>query len=252
MADRTALVTGAGRGIGLAVARRLAEAGYRVVGAGRGAASLEAARAALAEDGLPLRTAICDVTDEQQVGALVAEVGRVAVLVNNAGVSTSAPLERTSLPDWTAQLTANATAAFLTTRAFLPAMRAAGWGRIVNVASTAALTGAAYTAAYTASKHALLGLTRVTATEVAGTGITCNAVCPTFVRTDMTRRTVERITAATGRTPEEAERALTRAAPLGRLLEPEEVAAAVDYLAGEAAGCVNGQALVLDGGGVHA
>jgi NAD(P)-dependent dehydrogenase (short-subunit alcohol dehydrogenase family) len=130
-------------------------------------------------------------------------------------------------------------------------MRESGWGRVVSIASTAAKNGQAYTAAYAASKHAMLGLSRAIAAEVAGSGVTSNAVCPTFVRTAMTDRSAERIVERTGRDAEQARAALAAASPLGRLLEPEEVAAAVGYLVSEQAGCVNGQSLVLDGGGLQ-
>jgi NAD(P)-dependent dehydrogenase (short-subunit alcohol dehydrogenase family) len=124
-------------------------------------------------------------------------------------------------------------------------------GRVVTVASTAGRVGYRYTAGYTASKHAAVGLMRAVAAEVAGTGVTANAVCPAFVRTDMTARSVERIAATTGRSAEEGEAALARSSPLGRLLEPEEVAFAVAFLAAPEAGAINGQTLILDGGGIQ-
>ena len=227
---RRVLVTGGTRGIGAAIAARFAAAGDDVVAVGR---------------------ADCDVGDEAAVAALFERVGPVDVLVNNAGVSSSAPLERTTLAEWDAQLAVNATGAFLCTRAALPAMVERGSGRIVSVASTAGVTGARYTAAYTASKHAAVGLTRAVAAEVAGTGVTANAVCPTFVRTDMTADSLRRITETTGRSAQEAEAALAAASPLRRLLEPEEVAFAVAFLAAPEAGAVNGQTLILDGGGIQ-
>ena len=228
--SRVVVVTGGTRGIGRAVVDRFAAAGDQVVALGRDA---------------------CDVTDEAAVAAMFERIGDVDVLVNNAGVSSSAPLARTSLDDWRAQMDVNATGAFLCTRAVLPGMRERGSGRIVTVASTAGRAGARYTAAYTASKHAAVGLMRAVAAEVAGTGITANAVCPAFVRTDMTRSSVERIVASTGRDEAAAEAALAEAAPLGRLLEPEEVAFAVAFLAAEEAGAINGQTLILDGGGIQ-
>jgi NAD(P)-dependent dehydrogenase (short-subunit alcohol dehydrogenase family) len=228
---RRVLVTGGTRGIGAAIAARFASAGDDVVAVGR---------------------ADCDVSDEAAVAGLFERVGPVDVLVNNAGVSSSAPLERTTLAEWDAQLAVNATGAFLCTRAALPAMVERGSGRIVTVASTAGVTGARYTAAYTASKHAAMGLTRAVAAEVSGTGVTANAVCPTFVRTDMTTESLRRITETTGRSSQEAEAALAAASPLGRLLEPDEVAFAVAFLAAPEAGAINGQTLILDGGGIQA
>jgi NAD(P)-dependent dehydrogenase (short-subunit alcohol dehydrogenase family) len=192
------------------------------------------------------------VTDESQVAETFERIGPVDVLVNNAGVSASADLARTTLEDWRAQIEVNATGAFLCTRAVLGAMRERDRGRIVTVASTAGLEGAKYTAAYTASKHAAVGLMRAVAAEVAGSGVTANAVCPAFVRTDMTAASVQRIVATTGRSDTEAEGALAAMTPLGRLLEPEEVAYAVTFLAAPEAGAINGQTLVLDGGGIQA
>jgi len=228
--SRVVVVTGGGRGIGRAVVERFAAAGERVVALGR---------------------ETCDVTDEEAVTAAFERIGRVDVLVNNAGVSSSAPLARTALDDWRAQMDINATGAFLCTRAALPGMLERGSGRVVTVASTAGRAGVRYAAAYSASKHAAVGLMRAVAAEVAGTGVTANAVCPAFVRTDMTRRSVERIAAVTGRDEASAVAALADAAPLGRLLEPEEVAFAVAFLAAAEAGAINGQTLILDGGGIQ-
>ena len=228
--SRVVVVTGGSRGIGRAVAEHFEAAGERVLALGRDT---------------------CDVTDETAVAAAFERIGRVDVLVNNAGVSSSAPLARTTLDDWRSQMDVNAAGAFLCTRAALPGMIERGSGRVVTVASTAGRVGARYTAAYTASKHAAVGLMRAVAAEVAGTGVTANAVCPAFVRTDMTRRSVERIAAATGRDEAAAEAALADAAPLGRLLEPDEVAFAVAFLAAPEAGAINGQTLILDGGGIQ-
>jgi NAD(P)-dependent dehydrogenase (short-subunit alcohol dehydrogenase family) len=229
--SRRVVVTGGTRGIGAAIAARFSTAGDEVVAVAR---------------------AECDVTDEAAVAALFERVGAVDVLVNNAGLASSAPLKRTTLADWRAQLDVNATGAFLCTRAALPAMLKRDSGRIVTVASTAGLHGGKYTSAYTASKHAAVGLTRAVAAEVAGTGVTANAVCPAFVRTDMTTDSVQRIANTTGRSEQEAEAVLAAASPLGRLLEPEEVAFAVAFLAAPEAGAINGQTLILDGGGIQA
>ena len=229
--SRVVVVTGGTKGIGKAIAERFAAAGERVEAIGR--------------DEL-------DVTDEQQVAAFFERLGQVDVLVNNAGIGYGASLARTTLDDWRAHLDVNATGAFLCTRAVVGGMIERGDGRIVTVASVAGLTGARYTSAYSASKHAAVGLMRATAAEVAGTGVTANAVCPAYVDTDLTSRTVANIVEKTGRTAEEAQSELEAMTPLGRLLEPDEVAAAVVFLASPEAAAINGQTLVLDGGGLQA
>jgi NAD(P)-dependent dehydrogenase (short-subunit alcohol dehydrogenase family) len=224
--SRVVVVTGGAKGIGKAVAERFGE--DRVE--------------APAHDEL-------DVSDEGAVARFFESVGAVDVLVNNAGFAEGAPLARTTLESWRRHYDVNATGAFLCTRAVLPGMLERGRGRIVTVASTAGLRGAPYTAAYTAAKHAAVGLMRATAAEVGGTGVTANAVCPGWVRTAMMERAVERIVAATERDAEQAEAALVAQMPLGRALEAEEVAEAVWFLASPQAAAINGQALVLDGGG---
>ena len=249
-AARVAVVTGAGRGIGAATARALAEAGLDVVLAARGRDQIERLASELATAGRRSRAVVCDVTSEASVAALAreaAEAGPVAVLVNNAGAAGSMLLGRTSLEEWNRLLAVNATGAFLCIRAFLPGMLERKWGRVVNVASTAGLSGGKYLAAYSAAKHALVGLTRSVAAEVTGTGVTANAVCPGFVDTGMTAETVARIVARTGRTPEEALAAALASAGQSRLIAAEEVAAAVVALATDASHPPNGEAVVLDG-----
>jgi len=241
VSGRLVIVTGGAKGIGRAVTERFRASGDRVVAVGRDAAALA-----------DLGGRACDVTDEDAVVALFGDLGPVDVLVNNAGVAESAPLQRTTLASWRRHLDVNATGAFLCTRAALPAMLERDAGRVVTVASTAGRVGTRYTAAYTASKHAAVGLMRAVAAEVAGTGVTANAVCPAFADTELTRRSVARIAEATGRDEDAARAALERASPLGRLLDPGEVADAVVWLASPAAAAVNGQTLVLDGGGVQA
>jgi NAD(P)-dependent dehydrogenase (short-subunit alcohol dehydrogenase family) len=229
VSGRLVVVTGGAGGIGRAVAARFAAAGDRVLAPGRGE---------------------CDVTDEASVAAFFESAGAVDVLVNNAGVAESAPLARTTLDAWREHLDVNATGAFLCTRAVVESMRSRGSGAIVTVASVAGRVGARYTAAYTASKHAAVGLMRATAAELAGSGATANAVCPAFVDSPMTDRSVARIEKVTGRP--DARRSLEAMTPLGRLLDPDEVAAAVAWLASPDAVAVNGQTLVLDGGGIQA
>ena len=221
---RTVVVTGGRRGIGAAVSAAFA-----------------------GENVIALGSADMDVTDEAAVARVLSEL-EVDVLVNNAGVSSSAPVHKTTLDEWERQIRVNATGVFLCTRAVLPGMRDRNRGRIVTVASAASVHGSRYTSGYTASKHAVLGFTRSVAAELAGTGITANCVCPAYVRSDMTLATIANIEARTGKDGEAALAAMT---PLGRLIEPEEVAFAVRFFAADEAGAINGQSLIMDGGGVQ-
>jgi 3-hydroxybutyrate dehydrogenase len=247
---RHALVTGGGRGIGAAVCAALTAGGYRVTALGRSREPLER----LVEAGRAKGYFAADVTDEAALRSALAEAvvreGPVEVLVNNAGGAHSAPFTRTSADDFRRMFELNALAPALAAQAVLPAMVEARFGRIVNIASTAALKGYGYVSAYVAAKHALLGLTRSLALETAAQSVTVNAVCPGFTDTDLIAESVERIVAKSRRTADEARAEFTRTNPQGRLVAPEEVAAAVLYLASDAAAAVTGTALVVAGGEV--
>ncbi|MGM9513948.1 SDR family NAD(P)-dependent oxidoreductase [Roseateles sp. DB2] len=251
--DRHAVVTGGGSGIGLAVARQLLAAGARVTLMGRDAQRLAAAAQDLTPHALErLHQEVCDVGEEASVQSAFARVvermGAVDILVNNAGQVETAPLTRTTLAQFQQMLQVNLTGTFLCSREVLPGMLAARHGRIINVASTAALKGYAYVAAYCAAKHGVLGLTRAMAAEVARKGVTVNAVCPGYTETEIVQRAVATIQAKTGRSVEEARAELAAANPQGRLIQPEEVALQVLMLASPAAAGINGQALAIDGG----
>ena len=249
--SRVVVVTGGAKGIGRATVAAFAAHGDRVVALGRDRDALASLGESLGVAGQVVETRACDVADEDEVADVFGAIGDVDVLVNNAGVAESAPLPRTTLESWNRHLAVNATGAFLCTRAVLDGMRRRDEGAVVTVASTAGRVGAPYTAAYTASKHAAIGLMRAAAAEIAGTRVRANAVCPTFVDTEMTQRSVANIMRATGRDEAASTAALASASPLGRLLDPQEVAACVFWLASPDAASMNGQTLVLDGGGIQ-
>ena len=245
-----ALVTGASKGIGTACARALSEAGHRVALVSRDQTALRAVADALPGESLVVPA---DVLDQDAIDAAFARVerewGPVEILVVNAGASMSAPLVRTTDEDWQRMLDLTLTAPFRCLRRALPAMTDAGFGRVVVVASVAGKHGSARIAAYTASKHGVLGLVRTAAMEVARSGVTVNAVCPGYVDTPMTDESVANIAAGTGRSEEDARAILENLQPIGRLVTPEEVAAAVMLCVDNAA--INGQGINVDGGAVQ-
>ena len=254
LAGRAALVTGSTGGIGLGVARALAEAGAKVALNGRRAeAEAEADRRALTEAaGAVVVYLRADVGRAEEAERLVeraaATLGPVDILVNNAGVQHVSPVEDFALARWEEVIATNLTAAFAATRAAFAGMKARRWGRIVNVASAHALVGSPFKAAYVASKHGLLGLTRVVALEGAEAGVTCNAVCPGYVRTPLVERQVAAQARAHG-VPEEAvvRDVLLAQQPNRRFATVEEVGALVAFLCDEAAAGITGAALPMDG-----
>jgi NAD(P)-dependent dehydrogenase (short-subunit alcohol dehydrogenase family) len=253
LAGKHALVTGGARGIGAAIARQLLEHGARVSVVGRNAAALAATVAELQASG-DVDGFTVDVGQGDSVTRAFdqarARFGSIAILVNNAGQAASAPFLKTDEAIWQQMLAVNLTGTFLCTREALPDMLAEKWGRVVNVASTAGLTGYGYVAAYCAAKHGVIGLTRSLALEVAAKGVTVNAVCPGYTETDMVKDAVANIVAKTGRSEAQAQAELAAGNPQKRLVQADEVAGAVLWLCLPASGAMNGQALAVAGGEV--
>jgi NAD(P)-dependent dehydrogenase (short-subunit alcohol dehydrogenase family) len=250
LTDKHAIITGGGTGIGAAIADALANDGARVTLMGRRTGPLEKTAAKLANT----QCVNCDVTDPDNVAAAFDKassvLGPVDILVNNAGAAATAPFYRMDNPLWRRMLSVNLDGVFYCTRAVYDGMRKSGWGRIVNIASTAAVKGYAYVSAYCAAKHGVLGLTRALALEAARTGVTVNAVCPGYTDTDIVREAVSNITRKTGLSEEDALAELTRNNPQDRLIRPAEVADAVRWLCRPESASITGQSIAIAGGEV--
>lgn len=251
-ASRHVLVTGGGTGIGAAIAGAFAEQGDRVTLVGRRRAVLDQKAEALRCSGAEINVVAVDVTADETVKSAFAQAvmqfGRIDVLVNSAGRADSAPFMRTSLASLRQMLDVNLVQLFACTQQVLPEMIKAGFGRVINVASTAALAGYPYVSGYCASKHAVLGFTRSLALETIGTGVTINAVCPGYTETPLLQGAVEKMMQLTGRSAADIREELAKGNPAGRLIQPEEVAAAVAWLAGRNAAAITGQAIPVANG----
>jgi 3-hydroxybutyrate dehydrogenase len=250
-----AIVTGGGRGIGAAIADELARRGAGLTVMGRDVHALEEQAARLgAITAAPIEHVACDVTDEASVTSAFAiareKLGVAYVLVNNAGQAEGAAFLQTTTELWARILDVNLTGTFLCTRQVLPSMIEAKSGRVINIASIAGLKGFSHVSAYCASKHGVIGLTRALAAETAKSGITVNAVCPSYTEGEMTERAIETLSKNMNKSREEAKQMLIRRIPRGALIRPQEVAAAVAWLCAPAASAITGQAIAVSGGEV--
>ena len=242
---KRALVTGGGRGIGQACARALGIAGAHVTVCGRSARDLAAVAAQVGGTALEV-----DLLDRASTDRMLAAAGDIDILVNNAGIAESASLEKTSDELWDRIVELDATAPFRVVRGLVPGMVKRGWGRVVNIASNAGVSGYGYTAAYCAAKHAMVGFTRALAIDLARTGVTINALCPGWVDTAMAAEAVARVAQKTKRSEAEAKQTLEAMSPQKRMIQPEEVAHAALMLCADDARGIHGQTIVIDGGAI--
>ena len=238
------LITGGGTGVGADMAKGFANNGAEVFISGRTAATLEIVASTHAN----ISPVVCDVTNEDSVKAMFDQIGAMDVIVANAGAADSAPLLKTDLESWNHMMAVNLTGVFLTLKEGLSHMKGKDWGRLISVASTAGLKGYAYVAPYAAAKHGVVGLTKSLALEVAKKGITVNALCPGFLNTEMTDRSVANIIEKTGMSEDDARATLAKNNPQGRLIEPSEVTASALWLCSEGSEGINGQAIAISGG----
>lgn len=247
LANQHAVVTGGGSGIGAAIAKSLSDAGAQVTLMGRNAEKLQ-------DKAMELGAAyqVVDVTDRAQVAAAFSaaaeQIGKTDILINNAGAAEAAPFGKMDDELWDATIAVNLTGVYNCTKAAIGAMADAGYGRVVNIASTAALTGYAYVSAYCAAKHGVVGLTRALALEYAKKGVTINAVCPGYTNTEIVEQAIDKIVAATGRSRDEALAEMVKVNPQQRLIEPEEVATTVMWICQQES--ITGQSVAVAGGEV--
>jgi 3-hydroxybutyrate dehydrogenase len=248
MAGQHVLITGGSSGVGAAIARTLAALDAHVSVVARPSDALDA----MASQNRGIFAVAGDVTDEASMMAAfenaAAARGAPSIVIANAGAAESMPFHKMDMAAWNRMIAVNLTGVFTTFRAALPAMRAAGSGRLIAIASTAGLKGYPYVAHYCAAKHGVVGLVRALALETAKTGITVNALCPGFTQTPMLERSIANIMAATGKDRNAAEQALSANNPQGRFVQPEEIAAAVLWLCGAGSGAITGQAISISGG----
>lgn len=238
------LITGGGTGVGADMALSFAQQGAHVFISGRTQSALD--KVAASHKNITAIT--CDVTDEASVKAMFDQMGDVDIVIANAGVAESAPLIKTDLESWNRMIAVNLTGVFLTLKEGLLRMQGKEWGRLISVASTAGLRGYSYVAPYSAAKHGVIGLTKSLALEVAKKGITVNAICPGFLNTEMTDRSIATIVEKTGMSEDDARATIAKNNPQGRLIEPSEVTATALYLCSDGAVGVNGQAIAISGG----